>query len=41
MHPLMEDNRFVEKYKNIGLKSSEIKYASMIESMDHALGVPF
>ena len=23
--PLMEDNRFVEKYKNIGLKNSEIK----------------
>ena len=37
--PLMEDNRFVEKYKNIGLKNSEIKYASMVESMDHALGV--
>ena len=37
--PLMEDNRFVEKYKNIGLKNSEIKYASMIESMDHALGI--
>ena len=36
--PLMEDNRFVEKYKNIGLKNSEIKYASMIESMDYALG---
>jgi arylsulfatase A-like enzyme len=35
----MEDNRFVEKYKNIGLKNSEIKYASMVESMDHALGV--
>ena len=37
--PLMEDNRFVEKYKNIGLKNTEIKYASMIESMDHALGI--
>ena len=37
--PLMEDNRFVEKYKNIGLENSEIKYASMVESMDHALGV--
>ncbi len=36
--PLMQDNRFVEKYQNIGLESSEIKYASMIESMDHALG---
>ena len=37
--PLMEDNRFVEKYKNIGIENSEIKYASMIESMDYALGI--
>jgi arylsulfatase A-like enzyme len=37
--PLMEDNRFVEKYKNIGIENTEIKYASMIESMDYALGI--
>ncbi len=37
--PLMEDNRFVEKYKNIGIENPEIKYASMIESMDYALGI--
>ena len=37
--PLMEDNRFVEKYKNIGMENPEIKYASMIESMDYALGI--
>lgn len=37
--PLMEDNRFVEKYKNIGIEKPEIKYASMIESMDYALGI--
>ena len=36
--PLMEDERFSEKYRNIGLEKSEIKYASMIESMDNALG---
>lgn len=36
--PLMADERFIDKYKNIGLENSEIKYASMIESMDYALG---
>jgi len=35
---LNEIRKIVEKYKNIGLKNSEIKYASMIESMDYALG---
>lgn len=34
----MADERFIDKYKNIGLENSEIKYASMIESMDYALG---
>ena len=36
--PLMADQRFVENYSEMGLEPSEIKYASMIESMDHALG---
>ena len=33
-----EDERFSEKYRNIGLEKSEIKYVWMIESMDNALG---
>ena len=36
--PLMADPRFVKKYKEMGLPPSEVKYASMIESMDYALG---
>ena len=36
--PLKEDKRFSDKYKDLGLHPSEIKYASMIESMDYALG---
>jgi len=36
--PIMADNRFVEKYYKMGLDSTEAKYASMVESMDKALG---
>ena len=36
--PLKEDKRFSDKYKDLGLHPAEIKYASMIESMDYALG---
>ena len=36
--PLKEDKRFSEKYKDLGLHPAEVKYASMIESMDYALG---
>jgi arylsulfatase A-like enzyme len=36
--PIMADKRFVEKYYKMGLDSTEAKYASMIESMDKALG---
>ena len=37
-NPLKEDKRFSDKYKDLGLHPAEIKYASMIESMDYALG---
>ena len=36
--PLKEDKRFSDKYRDLGLHPAEIKYASMIESMDYALG---
>lgn len=36
--PIMADNRFVEKYYEMGLDSTEAKYASMVESMDKSLG---
>lgn len=36
--PIMSDDRFVEKYYQMGLDSTEAKYASMIESMDKSLG---
>ena len=36
--PLKPDDRFVTKYRNQGLEEPEARYASMIESMDHALG---
>lgn len=36
--PLKPDDRFVEKYRKQGLEEPEARYASMIESMDHALG---
>ena len=36
--PLMANERFVEQYRKIGLEEPEARYASMIESMDEALG---
>lgn len=36
--PLMADTRFAHKYEGMGLPPEEIKYASMVESMDNALG---
>ena len=36
--PLMENNRFVNSYREMGLEEPEARYASMIESMDEALG---
>ena len=36
--PWEEDNRFVEKYKQMGLTDFEAVYASMLESMDKSLG---
>jgi arylsulfatase A-like enzyme len=36
--PIMEDKRFYQKYLDIGIDSTEAKYASMIESMDKSLG---
>ncbi len=36
--PLKPDDRFVQKYRDQGLEEPEARYASMIESMDHALG---
>lgn len=36
--PIMADDRFVEKYYQMGIDSTEAKYASMVESMDKSLG---
>lgn len=36
--PLMEDNRFYQKYLDKGLTKNEAKYASMLEGMDKSLG---
>ncbi|MEK9613048.1 MAG: sulfatase-like hydrolase/transferase, partial [Flavobacteriaceae bacterium] len=36
--PLMADNRFINQYLEQGLPLAEARYASMIESMDKALG---
>lgn len=36
--PLMEDDRFYQKYLDKGISKSEAKYASMIEGMDKSLG---
>ncbi|MGB5555853.1 MAG: sulfatase, partial [Flavobacteriaceae bacterium] len=36
--PIMGDDRFVQKYYEKGLDSTEAKYASMIEGMDKSLG---
>src|SRR6056300_707904 len=36
--PLMANDRFVDSYRKMGLEEPEARYASMIESMDEALG---
>tara|TARA_B110001452_G_scaffold239637_1_gene220777 strand:+ start:972 stop:2513 length:1542 start_codon:yes stop_codon:yes gene_type:complete len=36
--PLMANDRLVEPYRKMGLEEPEARYASMIESMDEALG---
>jgi arylsulfatase A-like enzyme len=36
--PLMANDHFVEPYRALGLEEPEARYASMIESMDEALG---
>ena len=36
--PLMADERFIEPYLKKGISLTEAKYASMIDSMDYALG---
>lgn len=36
--PIEEDHRFIQKYLEIGIDTTEAKYASMIESMDKSLG---
>jgi arylsulfatase A-like enzyme len=36
--PLMANERYVEPYREMGLEEPEARYASMIESMDKALG---
>lgn len=36
--PFMEDNRYYQKYLDMGLPKNEAKYASMLEGMDKSLG---
>ncbi|MCM4162214.1 MULTISPECIES: sulfatase [unclassified Arenibacter] len=36
--PIMADSRFVQKYYDKGLDSTEAKYASLVEGMDKSLG---
>lgn len=36
--PIMADKRFVQKYYDAGLNSTEAKYASLVEGMDKSLG---
>lgn len=36
--PIMADDRFVQKYYDLGLDSIEARYASLIEGMDKSLG---
>lgn len=36
--PLMANDRFVSSYREMGMEEPEARYASMIESMDEALG---
>lgn len=36
--PLMGNDRFIQPYREMGMEEPEARYASMIESMDQALG---
>jgi arylsulfatase A-like enzyme len=36
--PIMGDNRFLEKYLELGMDSTEAKYATLVEGMDKSLG---
>lgn len=36
--PLMANDRFVEPYRKMGMEEAEARYASMIQSIDEALG---
>ncbi len=36
--PIQRDNRFIQKYLDMGLVENEARYASMVESMDKSLG---
>jgi arylsulfatase A-like enzyme len=36
--PLMANDRFIQPYREMGMEEPEARYASMIESMDQALG---
>lgn len=36
--PIMADKRFVQKYYDAGIDSTEAKYASLVEGMDKSLG---
>ena len=36
--PIMADNRFIKKYLDAGMDTTEAKYASLIEGMDKSLG---
>ena len=36
--PIMDDGRFVQKYYDKGLDSTEAKYAALVEGMDKSLG---
>lgn len=36
--PIMADDRFVQRYYDIGIDSTEARYASLIEGMDKSLG---
>ncbi len=36
--PLEPDNRFYQKYKDLGFEEPEARYASMVESVDKSLG---
>lgn len=36
--PIQRDNRYIQKYLDMGLVENEARYASMVESMDKSLG---